>query len=127
MGTSCGAMSVIGNNPMHFSGKSRHGGLLVASICVLTLHVWTGGAFAAIGFVQGNDVTKMSHHAEDHHAKDHHSEAPHTALSVTYANAQVAGDLNVVVVGWEHPTAAVSSVTDSNGNVYTLAVGPTQN
>src|SRR4029077_11903515 len=28
---------------------------------------------------------------------------------------------------WEHATAAVSSVTDSNGNVYTLAVGPTQN
>jgi hypothetical protein len=38
----------------------------------------------------------------------------------------VAGNLNVVVVGWEHTTAAVSSVTDSNGNVYTLAVGPTQ-
>jgi chitodextrinase len=42
-------------------------------------------------------------------------------------SAQVAGDLNVVVVGWEHATAEVSSVTDSNGNVYTLAVGPTQN
>ena len=117
MGQSTDAMSVIGNNLMHSSGKSRRVGMLVASICVLTLHAWAGGAFAAIGFVQGNNVTKKSHHSEGHHS----------ALSVTYTSAQVAGDLNVVVVGWEHTTATISSVTDSQGNVYTLAVGPTQN
>jgi galactose oxidase-like protein/glyoxal oxidase-like protein/fibronectin type III domain protein len=132
MGHSTGAMSVIGNNPMHASGKSRLVGVLVASICVLTLHGWAGGAFAAIGFVQGNNVTKKSHHSEGRHSEDRHSEGRHSedrhsALSVTYTNAQVAGDLNVVVVGWEHTTATVSSVTDSTGNVYTLAVGPTQN
>ena len=36
-----------------------------------------------------------------------------------------AGDLNVVIVGWNDATTQVSSLTDSNGNVYHLAVGPT--
>jgi hypothetical protein len=35
------------------------------------------------------------------------------------------GDLNVVIVGWNDTTAQVTSVTDSNRNVYQLAVGPT--
>ena len=33
----------------------------------------------------------------------------------------------MVVVGWNDTTAAVTSVTDSVGNVYALAVGPTKN
>src|SRR4029077_6909914 len=112
MDQSTGAMSVIGNNPMHASGKSRRFGLLVASLCVLTLHAWAGDAFAAIGFVQGNYATPQS---------------PQSAVSVTYTSAQVAGDLNVVVVAWYQTSTAISSVTDSKGNVYTLAVGPTTN
>ncbi len=44
---------------------------------------------------------------------------------MTFTSAQTAGNLNVVVVGWNDTTATVSSVTDSRGNVYTLAVGPT--
>ena len=51
---------------------------------------------------------------------------PQLAVPVTFASAQIAGNLNVVVVGWNDTTAAVSSVTDSVGNVYTLAVGPTK-
>ena len=42
-----------------------------------------------------------------------------------YVAAQSAGDLNVVVVGWNDTSATVSSVTDTSGNVYTRAVGPT--
>jgi len=55
------------------------------------------------------------------------SAVPQTATSVpvTFTKAQTAGDLNVVVIGWSTPTATVSSVTDSKGNVYTLAAGPT--
>lgn len=49
-----------------------------------------------------------------------------SSVAVPYQNAQVAADLNIVVVGWEDATAAVLSVTDSNGNLYRLAVGPTQ-
>jgi Bacterial Ig-like domain (group 3)/IPT/TIG domain/Galactose oxidase, central domain/Kelch motif len=52
-------------------------------------------------------------------------QAPQAAVSVTYTDVQTAGDLNVVVVGWNDSVAQVSSVTDSQGNTYTLAVGPT--
>src|SRR3989475_12715210 len=49
-----------------------------------------------------------------------------TSVSVPYTLAQLAGDLNVVVVGWNDTTAQVASVTDAKGNAYQLAVGPTQ-
>lgn len=48
-----------------------------------------------------------------------------STVTVTYAAAQAAGDLNVVIVGWNDSSARVSSVTDSKGNSYQLAVGPT--
>jgi hypothetical protein len=47
-------------------------------------------------------------------------------VEVTYPAAQAAGNLNAVIVGWNDTTAQVSSVTDSKGNLYQLAVGPTQ-
>src|SRR5260370_5005616 len=51
-------------------------------------------------------------------------EMQHT-VTETYTAAQAAGNLNVVIVGWNDATAQVSSLKDSNGNVYQLAVGPT--
>ena len=63
-----------------------------------------------INYVQGNYATPQS--------------SPAT-VNVTFTAAQVAGDLNVVVVGWHDSTATVSAVTDSRGNTYTRAVGPT--
>ena len=47
-------------------------------------------------------------------------------VSVTYPAAQTAGDLNIVVVGWNDTTSTVQSVKDSLGNTYTLAIGPTR-
>jgi hypothetical protein len=52
-------------------------------------------------------------------------DTPSTAVSVNYPAAETAGDLNLVVVGWNNTAAAVQSVSDSGGNVYKLAVGPT--
>ena len=46
-------------------------------------------------------------------------------VNLNYPGAQTAGNLNVVVVGWNDGTATVQSVTDSVGNSYALAVGPT--
>jgi len=63
-----------------------------------------------ISYVQGNFATPQT---------------PQTTMNVAYTAAQVAGDLNVVVVGWNDSTAVVSAVTDSSGNTYALAVGPT--
>ena len=65
----------------------------------------------SISFVQGNYATPQS---------------ATTTVSVTYQGPQTAGDLNVVVVGWNDSTAVVNSVVDSNGNNYALAVGPTR-
>jgi hypothetical protein len=51
--------------------------------------------------------------------------ASNSAVVVAYPATQTAGDLNVVAVGWGDTTSSVSSVTDSRGNVYTRALGPT--
>jgi chitodextrinase len=67
-------------------------------------------AQTAIAFVQVNSATPQS---------------PSTTVTVRYASAQTAGDLNVVVVGWNDATAQVQSVVDSLGNSYQRAVGPT--
>jgi hypothetical protein len=48
-----------------------------------------------------------------------------TANYVTFSQSQTAGNLNIVVVGWADNTSKISSVTDSRGNTYTLAAGPT--
>ena len=56
------------------------------------------------------------------------SATPQTAtatVAVSYTAAETAGDLNVVVVGWNDTTATVQSVKDSLGNTYSLAIGPT--
>ena len=51
-------------------------------------------------------------------------QAPRATVTVTYPQAQPAGDLNVVIVGWGDAVAHVASVADSKGNAYALAVGP---
>ena len=65
-----------------------------------------------VGFVQGNYATPQTPETQ-------------TTVSVAYMEAQAAGNLNVVVVGWNDSTATVQSVTDANGNTYVLALGPT--
>jgi hypothetical protein len=64
----------------------------------------------SIKYVQGNYATPQT---------------PETTVNVTFTGAQAAADLNVVVVGWNDSTAVVNTVTDSRGNTYTRAVGPT--
>src|SRR6516164_4691786 len=83
-------------------------------LAIVMLACWLNGsrlsATPTISYVQGNYATPQT---------------PQTRVSVTFTAAQTAGDLNVVVVGWNDSTAAVNSVTDSKGNSYALAVGPT--
>ncbi|MGB2591015.1 MAG: LamG-like jellyroll fold domain-containing protein, partial [Candidatus Acidiferrum sp.] len=68
-------------------------------------------AYAPISFVQASYATPQT---------------SQTSVSVLYSAAQIAGDLNVVVVGWNNTSATVASVTDSSGNAYSLAIGPTK-
>jgi IPT/TIG domain len=44
-----------------------------------------------------------------------------TVVPVTMSKVQTAGNLNVVIIGWNDTTATVSSVTDTEGNTYTIA------
>ena len=53
-------------------------------------------------------------------------QAKTATVNVTYPASQTAGDLNIVVVGWNDTTSTVQSVKDSAGNAYNLAIGPTK-
>jgi chitodextrinase len=67
-------------------------------------------AFSAIAYVQGKWA------------------APQTlqsSVNLTLTSAQNAGDLNVVFIGWHTASAQITSVTDTKGNVYVPALGPT--
>ena len=83
---------------------------VVASIISLcTLGVASQQA-AAQAYVQGNSAMPQT---------------PQTTVTVAYNAAQTAGNLNLVIVGWNDTTAQISSVTDTKGNTYALAAGPT--
>jgi hypothetical protein len=51
-----------------------------------------------------------------------------TTLAKAYTSAETAGDFNIIVVGWNDSVASVNvnAVTDSLGNAYALALGPTR-
>jgi hypothetical protein len=68
------------------------------------------GSVTPITFVQQNYATPQS---------------AQTRVTVPFTAAQGSGDLNIVVVGWNDSTATVGTVTDTSGNVYQRAVGPT--
>jgi len=73
-------------------------------------YAFTSIGGGTIGFVQVNAATPQT---------------PSASVSVTYPAAQTAGDLNIVAVGWNDTTSTLSSIADSRGNTYALAVGPT--
>ena len=65
---------------------------------------------ASISYVQGNYADPLS---------------SQLTVTVPFTTAQTAGDLNTVIIGWKDSQARISQVTDSKGNVYNRAVGPT--
>ncbi len=97
-----------------FLCKGLASGRLASILVVLAVTGWASSPSlllaAGITYVQGNYAAPQ---------------AAETTVTVPFTAAQTAGDLNVVVVGWDDSTATVSSVTDNAGNAYTLAVGPT--
>jgi hypothetical protein len=93
-----GTVNVVVANPDSQSGTLTNG---------YSYNAATGGT---ISYVQGKSATQTSG----------------ASVAVTYPAAQAEGNLNVVAVMWGETTSAVGSVTDSNQNTYTLAVGPTK-
>ena len=43
-------------------------------------------------------------------------------MSIPYTIAQTAGNTNILIIGWNDTIANITSVTDSAGNVYQVAV-----
>lgn len=84
--------------------------LLLLLSCCLPLAAGKTASASTVNFVQGNYVTPQM---------------ARRAASVKYKSAQSAGDLNAVVVGWNDSTAKINTISDSVGNTYSLAVGPT--
>jgi hypothetical protein len=91
-----GAVTVTVTNPGPVSGSLASG--------------YTYNAAVAIGYAQEAFSGPQS---------------PTASVPVAYPAAQTAGDLNIVVVGWNDTTSTVQSVKDSAGNTYKLAVGAT--
>ena len=96
-------------------GKPKNAGLLGIALAAICLSVagglWPRPAIAAtISFVQVNAAVPQT---------------PQTTVTVPYLAAQTAGNLNIVVVGWNDTTRTVQTVVDNKGNTYTLAIGPT--
>ncbi len=99
-----GSSTLVGTYPITVTGN---GGGTQQNVTVALTVTPTS---TTISYVQGNYTTPQT---------------PQTTVSVTFNAAQAAGDLNVVVVGWNDSTAVVTSVADNSGNTYTLGVGPT--
>ena len=107
-----GTATIGGTPPTGTAGSyvitiAAHNGVGTDASQAFTLTI---AAAALLGFVQVNNAVPQT---------------PQTRVTVTYLQAQMAGDLNVVVVGWNDATAQISSVTDTKGNIYAVAVGPT--
>lgn len=49
-------------------------------------------------------------------------QSPLALVSVTYANAQAAGDANILAIGWNDTTASITNVSDAAGNNYQLVL-----
>ena len=62
---------------------------------------------APLAFVQVNAATPQTNQS---------------SVTVAYTSAQVAGDTNILAIGWNNATSNITSVTDSAGNTYQLAV-----
>src|SRR5207249_304056 len=80
--------------------KNRWWPAVLAVICLLLPFTAFAGA-PTISYIQGNYATPQS---------------AQVSVAVKFNSPQTAGNLNVVVVGWNDSTATVSSVTDSSGN-----------
>jgi chitodextrinase len=49
-------------------------------------------------------------------------QSPQNRVTATYASSQVAGNTNILAIGWNDTTATLTSVTDSAGNLYQQAL-----
>jgi hypothetical protein len=100
----------VTNGSHTLTAVARDTSNLTTTSAPVAVTVNNAGGTATIQFVQGNYAVPQT---------------PPTVVNVSFPGAQGVGNLNVVAVGWNDSTATVTSVTDSRGNAYSLAAGPT--
>ena len=49
-------------------------------------------------------------------------QTPQSQVSVAYSSAQTASNANILAIGWNDETASISTLSDSAGNAYRIAV-----
>jgi hypothetical protein len=100
----------VSNGAHTLTAVARDTANLTTTSAPVPITVSNTGGTANIRFIQANYAVPQT---------------PQSTVTVTYPAAQTAGNLNVVVVGWADSTTNLTSVSDSRGNPYVLAVGPT--
>jgi PKD repeat protein len=88
-------------------GTQQHTIVVPAAAQTYTANYNVVSTPAPLAFVQVNAATPQTNQ---------------TQVLVTYTSAQVAGDTNILAIGWNNTTSTITSVTDSAGNTYHLAV-----
>ena len=92
-----------------FTKLTNHLPIVLVGILLIGsgLLFYGGLASAAPVFVQQNYATPQS---------------PQSSASATYNGGQSAGNLNVIAIGWNNTTSNITTLTDSAGNAYQVAV-----
>ena len=49
-------------------------------------------------------------------------QSPQAQVAVAYPKAQIAGNANLIAIGWDDTSASINAVSDSAGNLYQVAV-----
>ena len=102
----------IGTNTYNFAswsdgGTQQHTILVPPAAQAYTATYNVVSTPVALAFVQVNAATPQTNQS---------------TVTTTYTSAQVAGDTNILAIGWNNATSNITSVTDSAGNIYQLAV-----
>ncbi len=100
----------LGSTSYNFASWSDGGAqqhILVVPSTAQSITATYNAVSAPVAFVQANAATPQANQSQ---------------VAVTYANAQMAGDTNILAIGWNNATSNIASVTDSAGNTYQLAV-----
>jgi hypothetical protein len=97
--------------------KSRRG-IQARQLLLLVLTFFLVTPFA-VGQSRSRNPNAGSAFVQENYATPQGTES---SAAVPYAKAQTAGDTNIVAIGWNSSSSTVSSVTDSEGNSYQVAV-----
>lgn len=84
--------------------------------------VWVAVAMAVMLIVVGMPTPAFAATPTFVQVKATTPQTPQSSVSTAFTNAEVAGHTNVLAIGWNDATSSITSVSDSRGNVYQVAL-----